>query len=112
MVFGGRRVPLRHPALHGNRAGDGLDHAWELYENAVARGLDDAAFMFSNVRIDQLTTMASKLRNSARFILAHQPAVSRDIGGKNGREPALYPLCAQRSLPEATQASLGSRAMA
>jgi hypothetical protein len=31
------------------------------------------------------------------LVLAHQPAVPRDIGRQDGREPALDPLCAQGS---------------
>jgi len=82
----------------------------ELYEDAVASGLDDTAFAFSDVRIDQLRTMASKLSKSAGFVLTHQAAVANDIGGKYDREPALDPLSAQGSLPEATRASSGRRA--
>ena len=45
-------------------------------------------------------------RQGARFVLPHQPAVPRDIGREDGHEPALNPLFAQGSLPEATHASL------
>jgi hypothetical protein len=42
-----------------------------------------------------------RLQRGERALLvgAHQPRVARHIGGKNGREPALDPLCAQRFLP-------------
>jgi hypothetical protein len=33
---GCRGVAFDHPSLHGNRAEDGFDHAWELDQNAVA----------------------------------------------------------------------------
>ena len=33
-------IALDHPLLHGNRAGDGLDHARELDQNAVAGRLN------------------------------------------------------------------------
>ena len=55
----GRHVGIsyRHRTLHLSRAGHCLHNAWELDQHAVAGRLDDAAFVFSDVRIDQLTAM-------------------------------------------------------
>ena len=36
---------------------------------------------------------------SVPLVLPHQPAVARDIGGENGREPPFDPLSAQNLLP-------------
>jgi len=68
--------------------------------------------VFDDARIDQFAAMASKPGESPSLVLAHQPAVADDIGGKNGRKPALDPLLAQRFLPEATCGEPGRRAVA
>jgi hypothetical protein len=39
--------------------------------------------------------MGSEPREGAGFILAHETAVTGDIGGEDSRQPALYPLSAQ-----------------
>jgi hypothetical protein len=43
--------------------------------------------------------MGSEPCESAGFVLTHEAAISGDIGGENGREPAFDPLCAQCFLP-------------
>src|ERR1051325_7190318 len=42
--------------------------------------------------------MGSETRKSAGFVLAHEPAVTGNIGGEDSRKPALDPLRAQRGL--------------
>jgi len=42
--------------------------------------------------------MGSEPSESAGFVLTHEAAVAGDIGGENGRKPALYPLPAQYAL--------------
>ena len=49
--------------------------------------------------IDQFAAMRSEPCEGAGFVLTHEPAVSGDIGGENGREPAFDPLSAQWLLP-------------
>ena len=100
---------LGHPTLHRNRTGDRLDHARELDQDAIAGRLDNAAPVVSDLGVDEFAAMRSEPRESAGLIRPHQPAVSRDIGGENGREPALDPLSAQGSLPEAPQAWAAGR---
>ncbi len=53
-VGGDLGVALRHAALHVQRAAPGVDDARKLDEDAVAGGLDDAAAMGRDGRIDQL----------------------------------------------------------
>jgi hypothetical protein len=48
------RVPLGHRLLHRNRAVHRIDDAGKLHQQAVAGGLDDAAPMFGDLRIDEL----------------------------------------------------------
>ena len=55
---------------------------------------------FGDLGINQLAAMGSKPRKSAGFVLTHEAAVTGDIGGEDGREPALYTLPAQTVLPK------------
>src|SRR5205814_9410237 len=71
---------------------DRLHDALELDEATVARRLDDAPLVLGNLRIDQLAAMGAQPRQRAGLVLAHQTAVAGDIGGENGRQPALHSL--------------------
>jgi hypothetical protein len=46
------RIALCHGALHFDRAAHGVHDAGELEENAVARGLDQAASVLRDLRVD------------------------------------------------------------
>src|SRR5882757_8915547 len=91
LVFRGRDVAFGHSPLHGDRAGDRLDDTRKLNEDSVASRLNDPALVFADFWLDQFATMGSKPRESPGFVLTHEPAISGDIGGENGRKPALYP---------------------
>ena len=43
--------------------------------------------------------MGSEPCECAGFVLTHEAAISGDVGGENGREPAFHPLSAQCFLP-------------
>jgi hypothetical protein len=101
LVFRDSGVARRHALLHGERAGDRFDNAGKLCEDSVAGGLDDAALVLGDLRVDQLAAEGLEAREGAGLVLAHEPAVSRNIGREDGREPALDPLSAQMSLPAA-----------
>jgi hypothetical protein len=55
--------------------------------------------VFGYFRVDEFAAMTSEPRKSARLILTHKAAVTGDIGGENGRKPALYPLPAHPRSP-------------
>jgi hypothetical protein len=97
-----RPVAFGHRPLHRDRAGNGLNHARELEQHAVAGGFDDATLVLGDFRIDQFAAMHSEACEKTGLVLAHQPAISRENGG----EPALEPLFAQGSLSEAPYASM------
>jgi hypothetical protein len=99
LVFGLPFIASHHPALHRDCTGDRLHDAWEFDEDAIAGRFDDPAFVFGDFRIDQFTTVAPKPGKDTSFVLSHEAAVTDDIGGKNGREPAFDPLSAQCDLP-------------
>ena len=48
------RVPLGHRLLHRDRAADRIDDAGEFHQQAVAGGLDDAAAVLADLRIEDL----------------------------------------------------------
>ena len=90
LVFGNRRVAARHRTLHLDGEGDGIDHAGEFEQHAVAGGLDDAAVMLGYRRIDQFPAMRLERGERPDLVDAHQAAVPDHIGGQNCGEPALH----------------------
>ena len=79
-------VALRHAALDLDRATHRVDDAGELHQQAVAGGLDDAAAMFGDLRIDQRGEMRLERRERAVLVGAHEPAVAGHVGGQDGRK--------------------------
>jgi hypothetical protein len=88
-----------HSLLHGESAGDGLDHAGEFYEDPVAGRLDDASAMFADFGVDQFAAMRVQLGESTFLVGTHQPAISRDVRGENGGQPAFDALPDQSGAP-------------
>jgi hypothetical protein len=88
-------VALGHVALDFDGAAYRIDDAGELDQQAVARGLDDAAAVLGDLGIDKLAPM--RLQPGERLLLlgSHQPAVAGDIGRQNGRQASLDPLAGQ-----------------
>src|SRR5262249_22275094 len=64
-------------------------NAGELGEEPVAGGLDDAAMVLGDLRINELTAHRLKAFECAFLVRPHQPRIPRHIGGENRREPAL-----------------------
>ena len=83
-------VALSHSALHLGGTGDGVHDARKLREHAVTGQLDDAALMFRDLRVDQLVAMDFQRSERTGLVGAHEAAVADDIGGKDGRHPALH----------------------
>ena len=71
LILGRRRIALGHPTLDRDCADDSLYDARKFDKNAVAGGLDDAAFVVGDIRIDQLAAMRSEPCESADLVLAH-----------------------------------------
>ena len=78
--------------MHRNGTGDRFDNRRKLNEDAVAGGLNEAALVLGDCGIDQFTAQFPHPVQCASLILAHEPAVSHDIGRKNSGEPALDPI--------------------
>jgi hypothetical protein len=85
-----RRDPDRgRPSRAGfARTAHRVDHAGEFRQHTVAGGLDDPAVMLANLRIDELVEMRLETFVCAFFVLAHQPRITRHIGGEDRGETA------------------------
>ncbi len=84
------RVASRHPALNLGRAQHRVGDAVKLDQHAVASGLDDAAVVLRDGRIDELDPMGLETRKCSGLVGLHQPTVADHVGGKDRREPALW----------------------
>src|SRR5262249_23077269 len=74
----GRRGAARR--LHLDRTAHSIDHAGEFQEQAVAGGLDDAASMAGDHRVDHLVPKRFQRRQGAALVAPHQPRVARNVG--------------------------------
>src|SRR5262249_43456249 len=92
LVLGNSGIAFGYPALHRNCACDRFDDARELDQDGVAGGLDNAALVLGNLRVDQFAAYGLEPRESADLILPHEAAVPCDIGREDCRQPALDPL--------------------
>src|ERR1700731_1498563 len=84
------RVASRHPALDLRGAQHRVGDAVELDQHAVAGGLDDAAAVLRDSRIDQLDPMGLETRECPRLVDLHEPTVADHVGGEDRSEPALW----------------------
>ena len=84
----GRAVALGHRALHGDSAGDRLDHTRELDQESVAGCLDDPAFMAGDLRIEKLAAQPVEAFERAFLVRPHQPRIPGHIGGEDRGETA------------------------
>ena len=80
------RVALDHSGLDFDRAADGVDHATEFDDRAVAGALDHASVMHGDDRVDQVAPQRPEPRQRSVFVGAGEPAVAGDVGHQNRRE--------------------------
>src|SRR5207253_10184818 len=84
------RCSRPHRGLNLRRAGDGVHYTRKLGEQAISGEFDDAAAMLRDLGIEYFLPDFFQLRERPGFVIAHQPAVADDIGGKNGSETAFH----------------------
>jgi hypothetical protein len=82
------RIAFRHAALDVDRAHDGIDHAWEFEQQAVAGRLDDPAAVFGDPGVDQRPQMQLERRQRPALVATHQAGEADDIGRDNRRQPS------------------------
>jgi hypothetical protein len=85
LILGDTGVAVDHRPLDLDRAADRIDNARKLDQHAVASGLDDAAAMPADLRIDKLAAMGLQTLERALLIRSHQPRIARGIGGEDCR---------------------------
>ena len=83
-------VASRHPALNLGSAQHGVGDAAEFDQHTVAGGLDDAAMVLGNGRIDEFDPVSLETRKRPRLVNLHEPAIADHVGGKDRCEPALW----------------------
>jgi hypothetical protein len=80
-------VPFRHELLDRNGALDSGHNGGKLQEDAVARGLNDAAAMARHHWIDCCTVFTER-PCGADLVGAHEPAITDYVGGQYGGQSA------------------------
>src|SRR5262245_47888583 len=78
-----------HHGLDLDRALGGADDAGKLGHDAVAGGVDDPPAVPADQGQDH-ALVGFEVAHGGGLVLVHEPAVARDVGGKNGGEPTLY----------------------
>jgi len=81
-------VPPGHCLLHCDRAAHRIDDTGKLHQHPVAGGLDDAALVFGDLRIDELIAQRLEALERAFLVRPHQPRIPRHIGGEDCGEAA------------------------
>jgi hypothetical protein len=81
-------VPLGHHLLHRDCAAHRVDDAGKFHEHAVAGGLDYAAMVLGDSRIEELAAQRLETFERPFLVRSHQPRIPRDIGGEDRGEPA------------------------
>jgi prevent-host-death family protein len=81
-------LAVEHASLHLGGTAHRVDDAGELGEQTVSGGLDDAAPVLGDLRIDQLPAMRLEAFERAFLIGPHQARVARHIGGEDRGETA------------------------
>ena len=74
-------VAFGHTPLDFGCTSQGIDHAGELDQQAIASGLDDAPAVFADFWVNQFAPMRLQPRERPFLVGAHKPAVTRHIGG-------------------------------
>ena len=78
-------VSVRHSLLNHDGAAHGVDDRDELDQNAVAGGLEDAAAVLGDQRIDEFAPIAFENNEGSFLVRAHQPRIPGDVGAEDGR---------------------------
>ena len=90
LILGDTGIAVDHRPLDLDRAADRIDDARKFHQHAVAGGLDDAAAMLPDLRIDELAAMRPQALERALLVRSHQPRIARDIGGEDRRKTARF----------------------
>ncbi len=73
-------IALGHATLHVDRAADRVDHTGKFQQQAVARGLDDAATVLSDRRVKEFLPMRLQSGQCGTVVATHEQGVTHHIG--------------------------------
>src|SRR6266446_6379691 len=91
-ILGNVAVGDVHRLLQIHRAGNCVDGAGKLYQHAIPHQLDDAAMMFGNCWLKNLSTPGFERSQGAGLVMLHEAAVADYVGGQNGGKATLNAL--------------------
>ena len=80
------RVTPIHFALHFDGAAQRIDHTAELNEQPVAGGLDEAALVLGEFRIEEFAPQRFETFEGAALVGADQPRIPGNISGEDRSE--------------------------
>jgi hypothetical protein len=80
------RIAFEHAALNLDGTRDGVHDAAKFSKDTVPSGVGDVAAMDLDRRVQELAPVGPQPGERTDLVGAHQPTVSSDIGGKNGRK--------------------------
>ena len=80
-------MPMRYSMRRSGASGasDRVDDAGEFDQKSVAGGLDEAALVIGDLRIDQIGAQRLDPAERAFLVAPDQPRIAGDIGGQNRR---------------------------
>ena len=84
----GTGIALGHRLLHLNSTAHRIDDAGKFHQQAVAGGIDDAALVLGDCRIDELAAQRLEAFERAFLVRPHQPRIPGHIGGEDRGETA------------------------
>lgn len=82
-------VTLGHAPLDRHRAPQGIDHAGEFDQRAVAHELDDAAPMRGDQGIGKVGAVGLQRVQGSGLVLAHEAGVTDNVRGQDGGQLAV-----------------------
>jgi hypothetical protein len=88
-VLGNCLLPPGHAALDRDRAGDGVDGAGELAEDAVAHELDDAAAVLEHARLNEFLAVGFEALEGALLVALYEARVADHVCRQDGGEPTV-----------------------
>src|SRR5262249_41223060 len=100
-------IALKHPALDIHRAAHRVDNADKFHQHTVAGGLDDAAAVLGDLRIDQLLAVHLQLAQRAFLVGAHQAAIAGNIGGHDRGKSPVYAVFRHLLVPRPLKKRVG-----
>ena len=92
-------VAVFRSLLKDDGAAHGVDDRGELYQHAVAGGLEDTAAVLGDQWIDEFAAIAFEQGEGSLLVRAHQPRLSDNVGAEDRRKPPFYPFLCHSPAP-------------